>query len=69
MDSIFERFVQSESDLSRIYEGTGLGLSITSEYVKLLNGHIRVQSTINKGTTFYVEFPESELKISAGKLP
>jgi PAS domain S-box-containing protein len=68
LDKIFERFVQSETDLSRIYEGTGLGLSITREYIKLLNGNIRVQSEVNKGTTFYVEFPESELNISAPKI-
>jgi PAS domain S-box-containing protein len=64
LDVIFERFVQSRTNLGRIYEGTGLGLSITKEYVNLLNGNIRVQSEVNKGTTFFVEFPESELDIA-----
>ena len=64
LDKIFERFVQGKTNKSRIYEGTGLGLSITREYVKLLNGNIWVKSEVNKGTTFYVEFPVSDLNIS-----
>ncbi len=67
-EKIFERFVQGDTGYSRPYEGSGLGLSIAKEYVNLLNGKIWVKSVVNKGTTFYIEFPESELNISAGPL-
>ncbi len=62
LEKIFERFTQAERTLNRVYEGSGLGLSITKEYVRLLNGTIRVDSEVNKGSTFIVEFPESELQ-------
>lgn len=62
LDKIFERFTQAERTLNRVYEGSGLGLSITKEYVRLLNGTIRVDSEVNKGSTFIVEFPQSELQ-------
>jgi two-component system nitrogen regulation sensor histidine kinase NtrY len=37
--------------------GTGLGLSIVKKYVEGANGRVWFESELNKGTTFYVEFP------------
>ncbi|UPS90407.1 tetratricopeptide repeat-containing sensor histidine kinase [Bizionia sp. M204] len=40
-------------------KGTGLGLTICKELVDLNMGKIWVESSLNRGTTFYIELPKS----------
>jgi signal transduction histidine kinase len=56
-ERIFNIFIQAELSISRSYEGAGLGLSISKGLVELLGGTIRVESELNKGTTFYFTIP------------
>ena len=59
LSSIFEPFIQvhkSSSGNSR--GGIGLGLSIVKKHVEQLNGTIRVESQVGKGTTFSVTLPQ-----------
>lgn len=50
---VFERFRQGNISVSKEYGGTGLGLSIAKDFVELLGGEIRVESRVNKGSTFF----------------
>ncbi len=56
-ESIFERFVQADTDHTRPYEGSGLGLSITKAYVEMLGGEIWFESEEGSGSTFYFALP------------
>jgi len=38
-------------------QGTGLGLSVVHSVVRRYRGEIRVESQVNRGTTFTIEFP------------
>jgi len=54
---IFERFRQSEEDISRTFGGAGLGLSICKGLLHLMGGNISVQSVFGKGSTFAFQIP------------
>ncbi len=71
---IFNRFYQADSSIIRKNEGTGIGLSLVKELVELMNGSIKVKSTLDKGSEFRIMIPVSKeaplLKnVQLGKLP
>ena len=57
MEQIFSAFHQADSSITRSYEGLGLGLSIVEKIVKLINGHIEVESELGRGSSFAVLLP------------
>ncbi|MBR9974953.1 MAG: PAS domain S-box protein [Bacteroidetes bacterium] len=57
IDSIFERFVQVDMQLTRKHEGSGLGLPIVKAYIDALGGSINVSSTVGEGSTFTFTIP------------
>lgn len=57
---IFARFYRGQAaarDRDRRTAGLGLGLSIVADCVDALEGDIHVESTLGKGTTFFLELP------------
>src|SRR4030095_2219331 len=55
---IFERFYQAENTNGQNKAvGTGIGLSVVNEFIKLLNGDIKVKSNTDKGTQFNLLIP------------
>lgn len=54
---IFEKFFRSEDFRTRETSGTGLGLYVTSKLAKMLKIDIKVESELDKGSTFSFEMP------------
>ncbi len=54
---LFQKFYRVDNSVTRTIGGTGLGLFICRKIVELYNGRIWAESQINKGSTFYINFP------------
>jgi PAS domain S-box-containing protein len=52
---IFNAFSQEDSSITRKFGGTGLGLTISNQLLGLMNSHLQLESTLNKGSTFYFD--------------
>ena len=67
-EAIFEPFRQVDETISREYGGVGLGLSIVKRLTSSMKGKIRVESEVDRGSTFTVTLPlvepESENNLS-----
>lgn len=61
--TIFDRFSQADNSDKRKVGGTGLGLAIAKSMTEGQNGMIDFESTPDEGTTFWVSFPLSEMKV------
>lgn len=55
--SLFKKFYQVDTSITRTHGGTGLGLSICKGYTDMLGGRIWVESKKGAGTTFFFSVP------------
>ncbi|HXA66456.1 MAG TPA: ATP-binding protein [Bryobacteraceae bacterium] len=82
LDLIFQDFSQVDGPIQRRVKGTGLGLPLSKKLATLLNGEVRVKSTLGGGSTFSLKIPlryrdpasqppvpQTEWAPQAGKLP
>ena len=60
--NLFKRYFRANNTTN--IKGTGLGLSIVKEHIEKVNGTIKFDSKLNKGTTFYITIPLKKGKLS-----
>jgi two-component system, OmpR family, phosphate regulon sensor histidine kinase PhoR len=56
---LFERFYSVDKSRSREFGGSGLGLSIVKHIAMAHNGHVSVESSPGKGSTFSIFIPKA----------
>ena len=66
---IFSAFEQGDDSSTRSTGGTGLGLALAHRSIKLLNGKIDVESTLNVGTCFSIRVPVEAVHKQAVPIP
>ena len=54
---IFDRYFQTEQENAPARGGSGIGLTLANEYAKLFQGELKVESELDKGSTFIASLP------------
>lgn len=57
IDLVFDRFYTDSTGSNQLNVGTGIGLAMCKRMMEIHKGSISVESEVNKGTTFNIEFP------------
>lgn len=57
IDKIFDKFTRIDNELSDTVSGSGLGLYMVKRIIDLHSGHIDVESTVGKGSSFTMRLP------------
>ena len=57
LEEIFVPFHELDPSLSREFEGSGLGLTLVRRLALLHHGEVSVESALDRGSTFHLDFP------------
>ncbi|MFO0754266.1 MAG: response regulator [Thermodesulfovibrionales bacterium] len=57
LDTVFEKFTQADSSITRRYGGTGLGLTVSQRLIGMMGGSIGIRSVPGRGSTFSFTVP------------
>ena len=58
LPKLFRKFERVDLVQNNTVEGTGLGLSITQNLLKMMDGHVSVESVYGEGSTFTIYLPQ-----------
>jgi len=61
---LFERFYRVDKARSRALGGTGLGLAIVKHLTRAQGGDVRVESQVDRGSTFFFTLPVQDLGLA-----
>lgn len=59
-EHLYEQFIQGGANIGRKYGGTGLGLSIVKTLTDIMGGSIKMDTEIDKGTSFEIRINVSK---------
>ena len=65
---LFERFHRVRGARGRSYEGSGIGLAFVQELVKLHAGSVRVESELDRGSSFVITVPLGKDHLTADRI-
>jgi signal transduction histidine kinase len=54
---IFERFWQVDTSSTRKFQGAGIGLALVRSLTEAMDGRVKVDSQLGRGTTFTIDLP------------
>jgi PAS domain S-box-containing protein len=58
ISKLFDAYSRFNLETNRTTEGTGLGMSITQNLIDMMNGEIKIESELDKGSVFTVRLPQ-----------
>jgi signal transduction histidine kinase/ligand-binding sensor domain-containing protein/CheY-like chemotaxis protein len=71
IDKIYDPFYKVENNASKLYRGAGIGLTTYRKIIEMMGGEIWVDSSLEKGSTFYFTLPlitENQALNDSGKM-
>jgi signal transduction histidine kinase/CheY-like chemotaxis protein len=63
--TLFDKFVQADTSITREFGGSGLGLAICRQLSQAMGGDVTVKSTPGKGSIFTVALPLARVRMEA----